>query len=211
MTRRLCKNVVMKNENVTRTTARTVGRPAVRWRGASLFPSTLVGWTASLMTIAMAITWVVRLVPAGTPAANRDMEVAAAAALHGLLKNSGCPREPEAIEEAAANLFVILNPELAHREHRKNPAFIQDEAAAAQSFFNPGALHAKRMQDPGRRRNYEAAMEAFTREARKAKPVIVPTATDSKQIAELRNNPEWRRQREGPVRALMPAGQPPSR
>ena len=165
---------------------------------------TFSGLTLSLLVATAGISWLVRLTMANPPAEKKGSDAALAATANSLLKNAASPKDPEEFQAAAANLFVILHPELAHEAIRQDPDFVAAENAAAQSLFNPGAAHRKKMQDPKYRQNYHAAMESFKRDARKAERPIPPSATDARQIERLRNDPEWRRQREDPIRALLP-------
>lgn len=161
----------------------------------------------SLLAVAAATGWLTSPpAPAAIVLENKDASTALTATVNNLLANSGRPTDPAAVQEAAANLFVILNPALAEKEVRRDPAFLQSEASATASFFNPGALHAKKMEEAGYRQQYEAAMQALQGQAAQTAPAIQPAATDPKQIEALRNDPDWRRQREAPLRALMPPG-----
>jgi hypothetical protein len=179
----------MKNQNVTIRRTRSLSLPTLSW-----------------LTLAVALGLIGKQAGAGTIAENTPRNVALAATVEALSKNSASPQDPAAIHEAAANLLVILQPDLNRGKGRKDSASVKAEAAATATFLNPGALHAKKAQDPAYKRKYEAAMDSFKRQAKKTHRPIRPSAIDAKQIEALRNDPDWRREREDSMRAAMPGG-----
>jgi hypothetical protein len=166
----------------------------------------MIAWSVSALTAAGLILGAVRF-SAATASDTPEIDAAISATASELKRNAGAPRDPDSLQVAAANLFVILNPELAQRELRKDSKFLAAETAATASFSGPGAVHASRMEDPEYRRNYTAAMESFSRDARNTDVPIEPSVTDASQIEALRNDPAWLRQREASLRQLAPPSQ----
>jgi hypothetical protein len=70
------------------------------------------------------------------------------AALVAVLDSPACPKDPAEVPQFVEEAFPFMFPELALREKRKNPAFVQAEAAANALMANPSAIRDELMKDP---------------------------------------------------------------
>jgi hypothetical protein len=70
------------------------------------------------------------------------------AALVAVLDNPACPQDSDQIPEFVQDYFPLMFPDLALRERRKDPAFVQAEAAANALMADPGSIRAELMKDP---------------------------------------------------------------
>jgi hypothetical protein len=81
-------------------------------------------------------------------AVDPELNAALQGALNAVLASVDCPKDPEAISVAAADVLPFLYPDVANREMRKDPGFAAAQDARIAVFLNPELVRADLQKDP---------------------------------------------------------------
>jgi hypothetical protein len=160
----------------------------------------------------LARTSVAQGAPPSAPATDSEIDAAIAASLAVVLSDPAHPTDPDEIQACVRVVFSVLYPRLEEQELRKDPAFVQAQSEAYATFLHPETVQAAIESDPVAVQQRAEALKALGLGAAEghaayfqALSATLPTAEQAREAdAQLWNNPEWRRQREEPVRALAP-------
>jgi hypothetical protein len=178
--------------------------------------SKLLTLTLAVCTVAGALmlarTSLAQVASQGPSIADSELNAAIATSLTVVLSDPSHPTDPDELQACVRVVFSALYPRLEEHELQKDPAFVQAQSEAYATFLHPETVQAAVESDPVAIQQRAGALKLLGQGAAegheayfKALSAKLPTAQQAREADDqLWNSPEWRRQREEPLRALAP-------
>lgn len=161
------------------------------------------GLAVVLSATALIGLWIGQRAPAMAAAEPDEVDLAIAATLEEVLSEPNYPKDMDTLNRVVWVRFSARYPDLAVRELRQDPAYVEAEEAAFATISNPAQVYEELMKDEDYRRQSEEGMRALTQGVGEGNAKLLehlaqtlPSLEEAARAdAALRKNPEWRRQR----------------
>ena len=120
----------------------------------------------SIIGIVAATMWGAQRAPANvsTPGSvDAALSAGLEATWSAVVANPGCPKDPVKLQQAVANAFPILHPELANIQLLNDANFAQARLAAYSTILDPHGTEARSLADLQERSRREVALASLTK------------------------------------------------